>query len=264
MRKNTFKQLIKEKKPTLGMRVVIPWPRVMETVGLTGQYDYVEFASEYSPWDYELLENLARTYELFPGMSPMIKIGELERGALITRAVDAGFMNIKLADVRKAQDIRDAIAMIRSEAVGGLHGWTHGRNTINVAPKDWIEEMNDVGVICVIEKKSAYDQLDEILEIEGLDMLTLGPADMSISLGRPGTPGKYFQNPDIVVIERDIIKRCNAAGVGYRAHPNNPDEVREYLDMGVRNFSIGMDLDYIYHEAKKNGEQMRKLLSDVK
>jgi hypothetical protein len=79
MKKNRFKQLIKEGKPTLGMRVVIPWPRVLETVGLTGQFDYVEYASEYSPWDLELLENLARTYELFPDMSPMIKIGELER-----------------------------------------------------------------------------------------------------------------------------------------------------------------------------------------
>jgi 4-hydroxy-2-oxoheptanedioate aldolase len=177
--------------------------------------------------------------------------------------VGAGFMNIKLADVRSAKDVRDAISLIRSEAVGGLHGWTHGRNTINIGPQEWIDGMNDVGVIVVIEKKTAYDDFDEILSIEGLDMVTLGPADFSISLGRPGQPGKYFQHPEIKVIERDMIKRCNAKGVGYRAHPNTPDEVKEYLDLGVRNFSIGMDLDYIYHESKKNGEAMRKLLEAV-
>jgi 2-keto-3-deoxy-L-rhamnonate aldolase RhmA len=263
MKRNHFKELLKEGKPTLGTRVVSPWPRVVEAIGLTGLFDYVEYASEYSPWNLELLENLARTYELFPNMSPMIKIGELERAALVQRAVDAGFQNVKFADIRSAQDVREGIRLVRSEAAGGIHGWTHGRNTLAVGPQEWIEAMNDVGIVLVIEKKSAKDDLEEILSIKDVDMVTLGPADYLISIGKPGKPGQYFQHPEIEVVEREIIELTQKMGVPYRAHPNSFEGAKPYIDMGVRHFSLGMDLDYIYQQSKKEGEGVRKLLESV-
>ncbi len=59
MRKNKIRELLNEGKPTLGTHVHSTWPSVIEAVGHTGLYDYVEFVAEYVPYDMNDLDNLA-------------------------------------------------------------------------------------------------------------------------------------------------------------------------------------------------------------
>ena len=51
MRHNRLRELLDDGKPSLGTRVMSPWPSVIEIVGHSGMFDYVEFVAEYSPFD---------------------------------------------------------------------------------------------------------------------------------------------------------------------------------------------------------------------
>ena len=60
MRRNKFRELLDTGRPTLATHVHSSWPSVVEIVGHTGMFDYVEFVSEYSPFDLYALDNFCR------------------------------------------------------------------------------------------------------------------------------------------------------------------------------------------------------------
>ena len=51
---------------------------------------------------------------------------------------------------------------------------------------EYVQYLKDVVVALMIEKKSAVDDLEAILDVEGIDMIQWGPADYCMSIGRPG------------------------------------------------------------------------------
>ena len=73
MGENKLRELLRKGEPTLGTRMLIPWPGVIEIIGYTGLFDYVEFLGEYAPYHLHDLDNFARACEL-AGLSSMIKI----------------------------------------------------------------------------------------------------------------------------------------------------------------------------------------------
>ena len=66
MKPNKLRQLIKEGKPTLGVHAVIPWPSLIEIMGATGAFDYIEYIGEYSTYDLETFENLGPRHRTLP------------------------------------------------------------------------------------------------------------------------------------------------------------------------------------------------------
>ena len=75
---NHLRVLLQAGKPSLATRIWSTWPIVIEAAGSTGNYDYVEFVGEYTPFSQSDLENMARAAELH-GMSLMMKIASTAR-----------------------------------------------------------------------------------------------------------------------------------------------------------------------------------------
>ncbi|NJN83563.1 MAG: 2,4-dihydroxyhept-2-ene-1,7-dioic acid aldolase, partial [Caldilineaceae bacterium] len=63
MRRNKLRQLLNEGKPSISTHIHSTWPSVVEAVGHTGKYDYVEFVAEYGPYTLHDLDNLGRAAE---------------------------------------------------------------------------------------------------------------------------------------------------------------------------------------------------------
>ena len=191
MKKNVLRELLNQGKPTLGTHVLIPWPGMAEVVGLSGAFDYIEYVGEYSTFTPEQLENFGRAIELFPNMSSMMKVEEQTRGFIAQRAIGHGIQNILFTDCRNADDVRECVKLILPETPEdkGMHGASMRRNVGYVqysGTPEWVKAMEDTVIAFMIEKKSAMDELDEILSIPHVDMLQFGPNDYSISDGRPG------------------------------------------------------------------------------
>ena len=99
MRPNKLRELLKSNKPTLSTHIHTTWPSVVEAIGHTGLYDYVEFVGEYGPFDLHDLDNLARAGDLY-NMSMQLKVDQEPRGFLAQRAIGSGFHSILFADCR--------------------------------------------------------------------------------------------------------------------------------------------------------------------
>src|SRR2546430_5922511 len=94
MRRNNLRELLKADKPSLGTHLHSSWPSIVELVGHSRMFDYVEFVAEYAPYDLYALENLGRAVDLFPHLSAMMKIEQEPRTYLAVRAIGSGIQNV--------------------------------------------------------------------------------------------------------------------------------------------------------------------------
>ncbi len=261
MRKNKLRDLLDEGRPTLGTRVIMVWPGLVEVIGYTGLYDYAEFLAEYGPFSLHDLDNFARAAELV-GLSTMIKIDQDPRTYIAGRALASGIQNFLFADIRTADDAEEAVKAVRAEPKG-RSGYRLDRRTgyvgATASAADVVRMCDEAVVALMIEKKSAVDNLEEILSVEGIDMVQFGPGDYSISMGLPGETN----HPRVREAELRTIKTALGMGVAPRAELRVPEEAQRYIELGVRNFSLNTDLRIVYEWWKMNGNEMRTVLSKL-
>ena len=257
MKRNKMRDLLDAGQPTLGTHLHSSWPSVVEAVGHTGTYDYVEFVSEYSPYDLYALENYCRAAELFE-LSTMIKIDQEPRRFLAQRAIGAGFDSVLFADCRNSDDARECVKAVRPETPedGGVHGVGVRRRFYmsSAGMPEYVQALREIVVVLMIEKEGAVHDLEEILSIEGIDMIQWGPADYCLSIGRPGA----WHDPDVKAVERQVIETSLRMGVQPRAEISEPEEAGYYLDLGVRHFCMASDLTILHDWLKEKGDSLRQ------
>ncbi|MFC1899055.1 HpcH/HpaI aldolase/citrate lyase family protein [Chloroflexota bacterium] len=259
MASNLLRQLLEDGKPTLGTHVLNPWPRLIEVIGNTEAFDYIEYVSEYSTYDIEQLENLGRAIQLFPKMSCMIKVEEQLRGFLTTRALDSGIESILFTDCRSAEDVRDCIRLVRAETPedGGIHGAGNRRARIYASPAEWVKQMREAVVAVMIEKKTAMDELEEILAIKGLDMVQFGPGDYSISIGMAG----QGRDPKVQGAQKDMIKMAQDRGIVPRVEIGGYQQAQPWIDLGVKHFCMGNDLRILGGWCEEHSKGIKELIA---
>jgi 4-hydroxy-2-oxoheptanedioate aldolase len=111
----------------------------------------------------------------------------------------------------------------------------------------------------MIEKRGAVEQLEEILSIPGVDLIQWGPADYTMSIGRAGERGL----PEIKAVERRVLETALKMGVPPRAEIGSVEQAKYYLDLGVRHFCLGTDIAILFDWWKRNGDQLRQVLSEA-
>jgi 2-keto-3-deoxy-L-rhamnonate aldolase RhmA len=259
LKENRLRELMKKSEPTIGTRILVAWPGLVELIGYTGAYDYVEFLSEYAPYDLYDFDNLARAAELV-NISSMIKIDQEPRTYLAGRALAAGIQNVLFADIRTVEDAEEAVRAVRMEPKG-FSGFRMDRRVGYIgsiaSAADVVKMCDDAVVALMIEKKPAVENLEEILSVKGVDMVQFGPSDYSVSISLPGD----VMNPKVKEAELKIIKTALKFGVEPRAEIGRPEDAKRYIELGVRNFSIGTDVSILNSYWKTNGTELKKLLS---
>ena len=262
MKGNRLRELLNEGKPTLGTHVLSTWPGIVEVIGHTGVFDYIEYVGEYSSFSLEQLDNFGRAIDLFPNMSAMMKVEEQTRGFIAMRAIDSGMQNVLFTDCRSAEDARECIRYVRSETpqAGGVHGY--GMRRINGyggygTLEEWTKTMDEVVIAIMIEKKGAMDNLEEILSVKGVDMVQFGPADYSISIGKPG----QTRSPEVQEAHRKMIEMALKKGVAPRVEIGSFEQAKPYVEMGVRHFCIGWDTGVMAQWCRQQAEGMKGMLT---
>jgi 2-keto-3-deoxy-L-rhamnonate aldolase RhmA len=264
MRKNRLRELINRGLPTIGTRVLSPWPGLVEVIGHTGEIDYVEFLGEYGSWDLHDLDNFARATELFP-MSSMIKVEQDPRVFIAQRALGSGIQNLLFADIRTAQDVQECVRTVKPETpeLKGIHGCHMRRDVgyvLEAGSAEYVKAMDEAVIAIMIEKEEAIHSLEEILSVQGLDMVQFGPADYALSIGLPG----QRSHPQVKDGQLKTIRKALEKGIRPRVELGGKEsegEIQEYLELGVRDFSLPSDVIIMYTWLKEKGTRLRETLS---
>jgi 4-hydroxy-2-oxoheptanedioate aldolase len=260
MRPNKLRQLLNEGKPTIGTHLNTMTPALVEAIGHTGLYDYVEFLAEYVPYNLDDLDNFCRAAELY-GLSSIIKVDQNPRGYLAQRGIGSGFQGVLFADCRTVEDVQECVRVVRPDTPQDQG--TYGSATRRFAypgygaTPQYVQALRDIVVVLMVEKAALVDCLEEALAVPGIDMIQWGPSDYSMSIGRPGEA----KSAEIKAIERQVIKTALRMGVPPRAEISSAAEAQYYLDLGVRHFCMGWDFSILYGWWKTNGDALRTLVT---
>jgi 2-keto-3-deoxy-L-rhamnonate aldolase RhmA len=193
-----------------------------------------------------------------------MKVEEQTRGFIAQRAIGHGIQNILFTDIRNADDVRECIKLIMPETpeLKGMHGASMRRNVGYVqysGGPEWVQAMKDTVIAFMIEKKTAMDDLEEILSIPHVDMVQFGPNDYSVSVGRPGGSG----SPETQKVQMQMIEMALKKGVAPRVEINSADQAKPFIAAGVKHFCVGWDMRVVYEWCKAQGPAMRKALGQA-
>ena len=264
MRKNTLRELLNAGKPTLSTRMLTTSPQIVEMIGHSGAFDFIELLGEYASWTIADFESFARAVELFPRMSSMIKVEREPRLHVTQRALGAGIQNVLFADCDTAKDVEECVRLVRpgTPQDGGVHGASMRRNVaygLETAGEAWAKAMREAVIEVMIESETAVKNLEKILAVKGVDMVHFGPSDYSLSVGKIGQD----KSPEVQKVHRQVIETALRKGIRPRVVIGSYEEAGSYFDMGVRDFCVGNDLGVLYRWCKGTGDSMRKMLGGV-
>ena len=259
MRPNILRQKLEAGEPTLSTHIHSVWPAEIEAIGHTGLYDYVEFVAEYGPSDLHDLDRLCRTTELY-NMGSMIKIDQALMPYLAQRGIGSGFSSVLFTDTRNIEEVRDCIRAARPDHPdhGGQYGVATRRNSYMGygGTPEYVQSVADTVLAFMIEKKGVVDILEQVLEEPGVEMVQWGGSDFSMNIGHP----REMNHPEVVAAKKKTFETAIRMGVPPRAEVQSADEVKEYLDMGVRHFSVGTDIAILYAFWRSEGEKITRAL----
>jgi 2-dehydro-3-deoxyglucarate aldolase/4-hydroxy-2-oxoheptanedioate aldolase len=172
------------------------------------------------------------------GAAAMVRPQSGER-LRIGRALDLGATGIMVPRLESADEAREAVGFLRYPPAGvrGVALRTRGAGLGTVAHAD-VGQINDriVGIV-QIESAGALREADAIAATDGVDVLFVGPADLSHSLG---VPGQFGHKTYLAALDA-VIDACNAHGKAAGILVYDTAVVPELLELGFRFVGIGAD-----------------------
>jgi 2-keto-3-deoxy-L-rhamnonate aldolase RhmA len=265
MSRNPLRDCLNAGKPTVGTHILSAWPTLVELIGHSKQYDYVEFTAEYAPFTMHDLDNLGRAFELM-NMSGMIKIEQTQYTHQAMRAIGAGFQSVLFADIRSVEDAKAAVDAVRAETT--MAKGARGRGRLGVGMRRdvgtvrtggtpaYVDALNEIVIAIMVEKKSCVDDLDAVLSVPGIDMVQFGASDFSMSIGKTG----QYNDAEVLAAEKKTIEMALKKGLHPRVELRDPSQAGKYLEMGVKHFCIGWDVRILADWWDTKGAEMRGML----
>lgn len=230
MKTNIMKAKIQSGQPALGVSVMFPSPQIVEMIGALG-FDWVLIDCEHGTIDVESVELLVMAAEV-SGITPIVRPPSKD-AADILRVLDRGAMGVQVPHVNTAEDARAVVAAVKYHPLGtrGLAAGTRpGNYGIGLTAAEYVAQVNRETLVCVqLEEGEALRNINEILQVEGIDVFFIGPSDLSQSMGFPG-------RSDMPIVQ-ELIHAAFAAIVAAGKVPGStgPDAViAEYLKRGCR------------------------------
>jgi 2-dehydro-3-deoxyglucarate aldolase/4-hydroxy-2-oxoheptanedioate aldolase len=167
----------------------------------------------------------------------------------VGRALDLGAAGIMLPQLQSADEVRQAVSYLRYPPAGqrGVALRTRGADMGALGHADVARVVNEriVGIV-QIESRGAVAAADEIAAMDEVDVLFVGPADLSHALGVPGR----FDDPTYLDALRSVAAACAAHGKSAGILIYDAAALPRHLDLGFRFIGLGSEGSYISAGAK--------------
>lgn len=254
MEHNKVKEQLLKGIPSIGSWIQFGHPGIAELMSSLG-FDWLAADCEHTDIGIAEFTNLAR------GMygrkcTPLARVKENNTLA-IRQVLDMGAMGVVVPLVNSAEDAQRAVASAKFPPIG-IRGFAFYRaNNYGGDFDEYASMANDETlVIVMIETKTAVENIEEILKVEGVDGVFIGPYDMSGSYGMPGRTN----DPMIINACRMVLESCKKHGKAAGLHIVLPTEetINNAIREGYTFIGLGMDNVFLKRAAGESLEIVRK------
>ncbi len=226
---NPLKRLWKEGLTAANGWLAIPSVLSAEAMASVG-FDSLTVDLQHGTADYSEMLGMLPIIQR-SGAAPLVRV-PWNDPAQVMRALDAGALGIICPMIEGPEDTARFVSYCRYPPAG-IRSFGPVRAKIAWGDDYGAVANDQILPIAMIETRSAFDQLDSILDVEGLGGLYIGPADLSAALGHE--PGFDRREPEMMAAIEHILVSARARGVPACIHCQSPDYAAE---MGQKGFSL--------------------------
>ena len=222
-------------RPTIGGWCAIPSAFSAEVLGAVG-FDWVAIDTQHGLIDYEhmqvMVQALART-----GTPAFVRVTWNDPGQIM-KALDAGAQGVIVPMVNSPEAARLATEACRYPPLG-VRSW--GPTGIGLRVPGYTAAVGNRMTVCavMVETAEAVAQIDEILEVPGVDAVFIGPNDLAISLGLE--PTAEPTHPEHVRAIEAILTSCRKHGVAAGIACGTGMQARQWAERGFAMLAVPSD-----------------------
>jgi 4-hydroxy-2-oxoheptanedioate aldolase len=237
MLENRTKAKLAAGEAAFGCFVRTPEPQLIEYVGMLG-WDFLVFDAEHGPLQPREIEDLCRAIEP-RGTTPIVRVTTNDAPTIL-RFLDTGVHGVHVPWVNSAAEAERAVRSVKYSPRGirGLAGSRASEWGLREPIGDYVQRANrETLVVIQVETQDAVDAIDDYLAVDGVDVLFLGPTDLSQSLGHPGD----LDHPDVLAALDRVADAVIGSGVTLGIYAGSVDMTKAWLDRGARYFTTSLE-----------------------
>jgi len=216
---------------------------MLEACGL----DFVIFDMEHGRCDIALMSEMIASCR-GSNIVPMARVPDAGFAPL-SRVLDIGARGVMVPRVETRQQAEEIVSQLKYAPVGkrGVAlGVAHDLYRAG-APEFFARTNEEIVVILLLETAKAFDNLDEIVSVPGVDIAWMGHYDLTVSMGIPA----QFDHATFLKAMDDLIAACKKYGVAPGFLPPTPESAVHWIDKGFRAISLGSDIGVFLDGVRK-------------
>ncbi|MCD0503293.1 4-hydroxy-2-oxoheptanedioate aldolase [Bordetella petrii] len=242
---NHFKRALRDARPQIGLWAGLAHPYTAEICAGAG-FDWLLIDGEHAPNTLQTM--LAQLQAMAPYPTAAVVRPAWNDFVQIKQILDAGAQTLLVPMIQSAEEAAAAVSAMRypPHGIRGLGSALARASRWNRIP-DYPQRANDEMCLLVqIETPQGLHALDDILAVEGVDGVFIGPADLSASMGHLGNPN----HPDVAAAIDDAIVRIAKAGKAPGILQGDRALARHYLELGATFVAVGVDATLLARAAE--------------
>ena len=242
---NRFKAALRDRKAQVGLWLSMADPYLAE-VSATAGFDWLLIDGEHAPND--LRSTMAALQAVAPYRSQPVVRAVQGEAAVIKQLLDIGAQNILVPMVDTPEQAREVVSATQypplgirgvGSAVGRASRWSARTDYLQVAD-------SEVCLLVQAESVTALNNLQAICQVDGIDGVFIGPADLAASMGHRGNPG----HPEVQAAIVEAMKTIMASGKAAGTLTSDTALARRYLELGCTFVATGVDI-LMYAQAAR-------------
>jgi 2-keto-3-deoxy-L-rhamnonate aldolase RhmA len=228
--------------------------RIAKTAG----FDMLYIDLEHSPLTIDATGQICLAC-IDQGIMPAVRV-PANTPEYIGRVLDAGALGIIAPGVRSAAEAREVVKAAKFAPAGerGNVAPIAALNYRSFPAVETAQAVNDATMVIVqFESKEAVDHADEIIAVEGVDIVLIGLNDYLADCGLQG----QYDHPQVCEVYARTIAACRRHGkhCGVGGLASRSDLIAEYVKMGARYVSTGTDLGFLLGTAAAKAKEIRDI-----
>ena len=209
--------------------------------------DFVIFDMEHGRCDIGLLEVMIASCR-GSGIVPMARVPDLNFAPL-SRVLDLGAQGVMVPRVETRQQTEEIVRQLKY-APQGRRGVALGiaHDLYRAGEAECFAKINEeTTVIVQLETAKAFENLEEIVSVPGVDVAWIGHYDLTVSMGFPA----QFDHPQLLRAMDDLVAACQKYGVAPGFLPPTQESAAHWIRKGFRMISLGSDISVFLDGIRK-------------
>lgn len=242
-----LRKRLRDGEVLLGSFVKMNDPSSTEIMGMLG-FDFVILDNEHVAMNKESIVNVIRAAENV-GMEIIIRTVSSSKTEIL-QFLDAGANGVQVPNVDSSEEAQHVVDSVKYYPIG-KRGFAPSHRAAQYSLRDKQEFLTssneDTLTVVHCETKACIDHLDEILKVDHIDVVFIGPMDLSQAFGVTGNP----QHPEVQNAIRQIEEKVMASGKAIGTVVANETEAAELRRKGYQYIAVSSDQGLIIQSGKR-------------